>query len=305
MSNRHTWEDNAAEFGALSKQGTDLRLAALVACSVEKGNGQGRRQPRREHDEVKVSAKEFGRRADTTADRVLRHLVAWQTLADQGLVMDPPNLAPGDVNADALFLASVDACREKFAEVYDASDAGSRPRAPISEIDGALAKQTGYAARLVDGLSDAGFAALVEAVDAAVHAEAEPDPDLPPAPPAPPTTKRKIVDDWADRKAKRDAEARQAELDAKLEAARLEALARGGKVPSEPDPVPDQFGDDFGAWAAIEQRVTELLTEVQIKRDQYGISDYEMGRVQEWAVNLLDVAAGRSRVSGLGQVVQS
>ena len=36
-----TWKINATEFGALSKQGVDFRLAALVACSVEKRHPRG------------------------------------------------------------------------------------------------------------------------------------------------------------------------------------------------------------------------------------------------------------------------
>lgn len=39
-----TWHDNAAEFGALTCQGKDVRLAVLVACSVEKGKGTGSNQ---------------------------------------------------------------------------------------------------------------------------------------------------------------------------------------------------------------------------------------------------------------------
>lgn len=30
-----TWKDNAVEFGSLTKQGYGVRLAVLVACSVE------------------------------------------------------------------------------------------------------------------------------------------------------------------------------------------------------------------------------------------------------------------------------
>jgi hypothetical protein len=80
-----TWEDNALEFGALTKQGRDARLALLVACSVEKGKGQSERGSRHNnrYDE-KVSAQAFAEAAGTSAPRVLRHLDAWDRIAAAG-----------------------------------------------------------------------------------------------------------------------------------------------------------------------------------------------------------------------------
>jgi hypothetical protein len=79
-----TADDNAIEFGALARQGKNVRLALLVACSVDKGSGNGR-PPKGTGAtaplSVKVSARDFGRRAETTKDRVARHLAAWDRMA--------------------------------------------------------------------------------------------------------------------------------------------------------------------------------------------------------------------------------
>ncbi|MFT4226090.1 hypothetical protein [Micropruina sp.] len=85
-------------FGALSRQGKDVRLAVLVACSVERGVGQGAREPRNDRYEVaeKVSASEFATAAGTSAPRVLRHLTAWHKLSDAGLVPPAADLTPAD-----------------------------------------------------------------------------------------------------------------------------------------------------------------------------------------------------------------
>lgn len=91
----------------LSRQGKDVRLAVLVACSVEKGKGHGgdRRSDQRNDCYVeidpteKVSARRFAAHADceTTAPRVLRHLTAWDSLAADGLVPPAADLTPAEV----------------------------------------------------------------------------------------------------------------------------------------------------------------------------------------------------------------
>ncbi len=98
-----TWQDNAAEFEALNKQGKSLRLAVLVACSVEKGMSNGR--PRKTSAIAEVSAKvsmaEFARAAGTQDDRVKRHLVAWNKLAEQfpGELPTSDELTPASANS--------------------------------------------------------------------------------------------------------------------------------------------------------------------------------------------------------------
>jgi hypothetical protein len=98
---KHTWQECADEFGRLTKQGKDVRLALLVACSVEKGTA-GR--PKKIaaiaaiSNEAKVSARRFAERAGLPkgADRVLRHLDAWDEFAKaQGLPI-AADLTPDD-----------------------------------------------------------------------------------------------------------------------------------------------------------------------------------------------------------------
>jgi hypothetical protein len=163
MTEARTWEVNADEFGALSKQGQDLRLGALVACSVFKGKAT---------DKIniplgklgKAPASVFADRAGTGAARVLRHLEAWHKLAGEGLVRPTTDCEPSLTNDPSLFLVSVERVAARFDEVFDASTAGSRPRAPISEISAAIVKQPGYVDKLVTEMSDEAFEVLNEAI---------------------------------------------------------------------------------------------------------------------------------------------
>jgi hypothetical protein len=150
---RRTWEDNAKEFGALSRQGKDMRLAVLVACSVEKGAGQGARQPLSDRKEVrgKASAAEFGRVGTTTAQRVLRHLTAWNKLAREGLVKAAAELKPND----ATTIEVSDEAIERFDEVFDATDSGGRPRASVEEISRAIVTNPEYAKKLAPAIAKA------------------------------------------------------------------------------------------------------------------------------------------------------
>lgn len=95
-----TWQDNAAEFEALNKQGKSLRLAVLVACSVERGT-TAHRSHVANATRVKVSMREFAEEAKTAADRVSRHLAAWNKLADQfpGELPTSDELTPADANS--------------------------------------------------------------------------------------------------------------------------------------------------------------------------------------------------------------
>ncbi len=117
------WEDNAREFGALIRQGKDVRLALLVACSVEKDQGRGNRLDRAES---KVSATAFAREAGTSKDRIVRHLEAWGRLFELELVRPAQDLTP----ADAETYAVSEAALEAFPGVYDARQTKGLPAAP-------------------------------------------------------------------------------------------------------------------------------------------------------------------------------
>lgn len=99
-----TWQDNADEFGALTKQGKDVRLALLVACSVSEGEGDGVAQSGPTAPKAgtiappsKVSARTFAKRSGIPDHkRVLRHLDAWNELAATGLVKHSDELEPSE-----------------------------------------------------------------------------------------------------------------------------------------------------------------------------------------------------------------
>jgi len=71
------WRDNAREFGALNKQGYDVRLGVLVACSVESANNRSR-------EPSKVGIGEFARTAGCSKDTVARYLTAWDKMVAAG-----------------------------------------------------------------------------------------------------------------------------------------------------------------------------------------------------------------------------
>lgn len=156
-----TWKDNAAEFGALTKQGVDVRLAVLVACSVEKGMGQGARQPLNERTEVeKVSAVRFGESAGTSQQRISRHLDAWNKAAANGLCKPSADLTPADA-ADPDLVVPTDT---DFRSMFDAGNAGARPRASRGEIADAIATKADYARSLVASMPVEAKANLAEAL---------------------------------------------------------------------------------------------------------------------------------------------
>lgn len=112
-----TWHDNAEEFGALTKQGVDVRLAALVACSVEKvGRGKSAIA------DSKTTASQFARASSTTDTRIKRHLTAWDKCAANGWCKPSADLNPDDVNATEV------PTQEQFTSVFDATGSGGRPR---------------------------------------------------------------------------------------------------------------------------------------------------------------------------------
>jgi len=96
-----TWQDNADEFGAIQRGEGGWSLAALVACSVEKGKGSGAPSKLLKTGTTfagaKVSAFEFSKRADCGIDSVLRYLNRWDELAAKGIVTPSADLSPSDV----------------------------------------------------------------------------------------------------------------------------------------------------------------------------------------------------------------
>src|SRR5262252_934732 len=115
-----TAEQNAVEFGALSKQGKDVRLALLAACSVEPGAGQERRRSDRS-DAGKVSASVFADRADSTQSRVMRHLRAWDKFAKATGLPKAAALKP----ADAVTLVITEAQAAQFDTISLDSKGGA------------------------------------------------------------------------------------------------------------------------------------------------------------------------------------
>lgn len=105
MSQR-TWDANASEFKLLSKQGKDVRLALLVACSV--GNGRG-----------KTSALDFAKASGASPNRIARHLTAWNELANSTRnVPTADALRPGDATMLTLSDAAVATFNEHYAESF-------------------------------------------------------------------------------------------------------------------------------------------------------------------------------------------
>ncbi|MBT2456497.1 hypothetical protein J7E98_17355 [Streptomyces sp. ISL-86] len=89
---------DAQEFGAYARTG-GWRFALKVARCVQPGTSQSERSdsspPRGNSAVTKVSAKEFGRRAGCSADRVMRFYRAWGRAAEKGVVPNFAELQPG------------------------------------------------------------------------------------------------------------------------------------------------------------------------------------------------------------------
>jgi hypothetical protein len=147
-----TWKDNAHEFGALTKQGVDVRLAVLVACSVEQGvttvTPQG-----------KSSIKSFAPEAGTSMPRIKRHLDAWEKCASQGLCSPSADLTPDDANDPDLLVPT----QEEFASAFDATGSGGRPRDSKAEDAAAIIEKRGAEA-VVEASTPASQADLARAL---------------------------------------------------------------------------------------------------------------------------------------------
>jgi len=142
MGNR-TWEDNALSTDQMLTQGVDVSILLLVGTSIGPEPG-------------KTTCAQFAAVAHTTAQRIKRYADVWPKLAALGLVPPSSQMTP----ADALTFKLGQEAHEMFAKLYDPSKAGSRPRAPISEISGALVNKPGYAERFTDELTAEAVAEL-------------------------------------------------------------------------------------------------------------------------------------------------
>jgi hypothetical protein len=114
-------EHDAREFGLHVKQG-GWRLGLLVARNVERGTGgRGRKGVSQPRNPAKISGAAFAIKSQTSADRVLRYLDAWDRAAAAGHVTSAVDLAPGDeppLDVEAL---------PPWTEFYE-SVTGGRPR---------------------------------------------------------------------------------------------------------------------------------------------------------------------------------
>lgn len=138
-----TWKDNATEWVALGKQGKNVRLALLVACSV-----------RREAMSTaggKATVPEFAEAVGTTPARILRHLDAWDAAARKRLCPPSNGLFPDDAARVSVQVPS----EEEFSSVYDASKSGGRPRASLGEISARIDIDEAYAKSLLDSIAAA------------------------------------------------------------------------------------------------------------------------------------------------------
>lgn len=139
----------AADFGRHSKGGGGWALGLAVAACVKPGTGNGRPpRNRRDHDGSKISAQDFARRSNTSADRVLRHLKAWARAAEQDLVAPATDLAPADWSDPDHIPTGWE-----WGEFYDASGAGSRPRDSRPEHAAQIIGRRGAEA-VIDELTD-------------------------------------------------------------------------------------------------------------------------------------------------------
>jgi hypothetical protein len=152
-SKDRTWQDNAREFGALTRQGKDVRLALLVACSVEKvGSGNS-------HVGIpgKTTAQAFSVEALGVKNpgRVLRHLDVWNRMAEAGHVPLSANLVPshavtfGEVDQDVQA-----AFAKAFGEVTAEKPSGGRPRASAEEIAAALGSSPTLLKRVTEAMDN-------------------------------------------------------------------------------------------------------------------------------------------------------
>ena len=95
-----SWEDNAHEFKALSKQGYDVRLGVLVACSVGAGEGQ-------------TTAAQFASQAGCSTHTVTRYQTAWDKMVKAGWDVPRDRLTPAMADVESLvppeFIAEWDA----------------------------------------------------------------------------------------------------------------------------------------------------------------------------------------------------
>jgi len=140
-----TWQDNAHEYGALTKQGKDVRLALLVACSV-RNNGKGGNARTRIGSE-KTTMAEFAREAlgrDTARERVSRHLQVWERMAQAGAVPSAAEMTPTDAVEFGEVIETVqEEFSAEFARLTGERPTGGRPRDSQPEVAAAIIERRG------------------------------------------------------------------------------------------------------------------------------------------------------------------
>lgn len=111
-----TTPDTAAEFGALTKQGVDVRLALLVACSAF----EGKKTDKINTTNVelgKTTLAEFAGKATTSDRRISRHLAAWNRAAERGWCKPASDLTPADADNPELQVPEPEDFRSVFGGI--------------------------------------------------------------------------------------------------------------------------------------------------------------------------------------------
>jgi hypothetical protein len=194
-----TWHDNAREFRALSKQGYGVRLALLVACSVEAGSAGRPARNSRSSGDSKVSMGAFAREAGVHESTVARYLTAWDKMVAAGWDVPRSELSPAMadvVDLPETFVAEFDAM-PKGGHVAKADELGISPGAAAivnssaAALAAAIKADPATAAVAREAVLEAMPKALVsaasreqlgEVIEAMVQRELE-DAGLPPAVP--------------------------------------------------------------------------------------------------------------------------
>jgi hypothetical protein len=181
-----TWQDNAHEFGALTRQGKDFRLAMLVACSVYYRKGMRRPSDAdilQMQNMSKTTAMAFGEAAlgsKTATARVLRHLEVWNRMAAAGHVLPADALDPTDA-ADYLGEVSEEvqaAFAEAFTSMTSERPTGGRPRDSRPEDAVAIIEKRG-AEEVVKSMTSQQRAAMANAIESSAHERLRPHPGTP------------------------------------------------------------------------------------------------------------------------------
>jgi len=194
--------DNAHEFGALTKQGYGVRLAVLVACSVDTP-GRGKKPS---PASGKITVDSFAAQASVARSTVQAHLDKWDRMIAAGWDLSRDGLNPND--ADALALP------DEFVTEFDAL--ATRGASGLTGKEADIAKNTGAMARAIKADPKVAAAAL-----AAVRESDHPDV------PAVSTVNRSPKDDTQERLANTNAASRALSIPVFTAATELKKASEG------------------------------------------------------------------------------